>query len=271
MKTRRSNMTPWLTALLCLSLAPVAWTADDPEPPQAPASQQPIGDLGSEQQNRVQGDMPGHAPREMGTESRSSEATPSRVNKASGILGMAVRNQSDEHLGHIKDLVIDWKTEGVSYAVISTASKALLGMGGKMLAVPLTALTPSSDQKYLILNADKAKVQAAMGFGSDNWPSVANPTWGAEPFWQKETTTPSMSDKPAKDSDTKARQNSAPADDPAMGPESNLGEEPGVAPDRDTPAKPDTAPEANPQSDSKSDSDTQDNAKPGQDPESPPK
>jgi hypothetical protein len=47
-------------------------------------------------------------------------------------------------------------------------------MGGKMLAVPLTALTPSSDQKHLILNADKSKVETAMGFDSNNWPSVKN-------------------------------------------------------------------------------------------------
>jgi sporulation protein YlmC with PRC-barrel domain len=215
--------------------------------------------------------MPGHVPHEMGTETHSKEAAPTRVNKASGTLGMDVRNQNDEHLGHIKDLVIDWKTEGVSYAVISTASKALFGMGGKMLAVPLTALSPNSDQKYLILNADKAKVQTAMGFSSDNWPSVSNPSWGAEPFWQKETTAPPMSDKSAKDPGDKATQSPTPADDPAMGPESNVGKEPSATPDRDSPAKPDPAPESKPQSDSKSDSDTKDNAKPDQDPEAAPK
>ena len=183
---------------------------------------------------------------------------------------MDVRNQNDEHLGHIKDLVIDWKTEQVSYAVLSTAPKGLFGMGGKLLAVPLTALTPSSDQKHLILNADKSKVEAAMGFDSDNWPSVTNPSWGAEPFWQKETATPPMSDQPAKGSDTNDERNMTPAASPATDPNSNLGEEPGVAPDRDLPAKPDMAPESKPQSDSKSDADTKDNAKPDQDPESPP-
>ena len=270
MKTRRSNMTPWLAALLCLTLAPVAKAGDDADKSKAPASQEATADPKSDEQGMQPGDMPGHSSDKMGMEAKSSEGTPTRVNKASGILGMDVRNQNDEHLGHIKDLVIDWKTEGVSYAVISTAPKGLFGLGGKLLAVPLTALAPSSDHKHLILNADKSKLEAAMGFDSDNWPSVSNPSWGAEPFWQKGTATPPMSNQPAKESDPKLKGNMTPGDSSATGPESSLGEEPGVAPDRDVPAKPDMAPESKPQSDSNSDAATKDNAKPDQDPESPP-
>ena len=263
-------MTPWLAALVCLTLAPWTKANDGAEPPLAPTSQQAAADPKSDGQGMQPGEMPAHSSHQMGTEAKSSEGTPTRVNKASGILGMAVRNQSDEHLGRIKDLVIDWKSEGVSYAVISTASRGLFGMGGKLLAVPLNALTASADQKYLILNADKSKVEAAMGFDTANWPSVSNPSWGAEPFWQKETTTPPMSDQPAKDSDSKAKQGVTPGDDTATDPNSNLGEEPSVAPDRDAPAKPDTAPESKSSSDSKSDSATKDNGKSDQNPEPPP-
>ena len=101
---------------------------------------------------------------------------------------MAVRNQNDEQLGHIKDLVIDPKTEKISYAVMSTAPKALLGINEKLLAVPLSAFTISSDEKHLVLNADKAKVEAAAGFDKNSWPSVSSPSWGAEPFWQTSDT-----------------------------------------------------------------------------------
>ena len=96
---------------------------------------------------------------------------------------MDVQNQQGEHLGHIKDIVIDLKTEKVSYAVLTTASKAMPN-NEKLVAVPLNAFTVSSDQKHLVLNADKSKLEAATGFDSKNWPSVGNPTWGAEPFWQ---------------------------------------------------------------------------------------
>ena len=256
MKIRSSNMMPWLTALVCLTLAPGTRATDEAEPPMAPTSQEASADPKSGEQSTQPGDMPAHSSPNMSTETQSSEGTPTRVNKASGILGMDVRNQNEEHLGHIKDIVIDWKTEQVSYAVISTAPKGLFGLGGKLLAVPLTALTASSDQKHLILNAEKSKVEAAMGFDSANWPSVSNPSWGAEPFWQKETTTPPMSNQPAKGSDPKAKDDMTPGADPATDPNSILGEEPGVVPDRDLPAKPDSG--------------TKDNAKPDKDPESPP-
>jgi sporulation protein YlmC with PRC-barrel domain len=157
------------------------------------------------------------APPEAGADAKSNEGAPAKFNKARSILGMEVRNQSNEHLGHIKDLVVDWKTEGISYAVINTAPKGLFGIGGKLLAVPLAALTVSPDQKNLILNADKSKVETAMGLDPHNWPSVSNPSWGAEPFWQKETGQPAVTDQPA---------------------------------EPDIPAKPDVKPESNPKSDS---------------------
>ena len=137
---------------------------------------------------------------------------------------MDVRDQSNEHLGHIKELVIDWKTEQVSYAVISTGSKLMFDIKEKLLAVPLSALTVSSDQKHLVLNADKAKVQAATGFDPDNWPSVSNPSWGAEPLWQKETGKPGFTDQPAEPDKSDA---------PAMKRETKPDEDPESPPDMD--------------------------------------
>jgi len=48
----------------------------------------------------------------------------------------------------------------------------------------LAALHTSADGTRLILNADKDKVAQAQGFDRDNWPSVTNPDWGAQPCWQ---------------------------------------------------------------------------------------
>ena len=109
---------------------------------------------------------------------------PQEFNKASGIVGMDVQNQQGEHLGHIKDIVFDLNSQRISYAVLTTSSKAM-PINEKLLAVPLNAFTVSPDQKHLILNADKQKVETAAGFSSKNWPNVGNPTWGAEPFWQQ--------------------------------------------------------------------------------------
>ena len=125
--------------------------------------------------------------------SKTMDEMPARCNKASGIIGMEVRNQIGDQLGHVKDVVFDLKNEKVSYVVMSTSPKALLGINEKLLAVPLTALTTSADEKHLILNADKAKVEAAEGFDHKHWPSVNSPSWGAEPFWQSTTTPPDTS------------------------------------------------------------------------------
>ena len=189
-----------MAALLCLTLAPGTKAGDDTDAFKDSTAQ------------------------ETRTETTANEGAPTKVNKASSILGMDVRNQNNEHLGHIKDLVIDWKSEGVSYAVISTGNKMLLDIKEKLLAVPLTALTPSSDQKHFILNADKAKVEAAMGFSENNWPKVSNPSWGAEPFWQKDTDNPAASDEPAKKPDVKSDQD--PESKPDVKPESKPDKEP---------------------------------------------
>ena len=186
-------MTPWMAAVLCLTLAPATKAGDEADAPKASSSQETI------------------------PATKSNEAAPVKANKASGIIGMDVRNQKDEHLGRIKDLVIDWKTEQVSYAVISTGSKVLLDLNEKLLAVPLTALTVSADQKHLVLNADKSKVEAAMGFDKSNWPSVSNPSWGAEPVWQKEANKPALTDQPAEPDATEK---------PAMTPETKPDENP---------------------------------------------
>jgi len=105
----------------------------------------------------------------------STSDQPAQFNKASGIIGMEVRNRSNERLGEIKDVVFDLKTERVAYAVLGTS-----GTPGKLLAVPLSALTPSSDNSSLVLSADKSKLEAAKGLEPNNWPSATSLMWGAQ-------------------------------------------------------------------------------------------
>jgi sporulation protein YlmC with PRC-barrel domain len=185
MKRRSSNLTPWLAALLCLTLAPRAKATDAADGPKAANVQQTSAQPELAEQDIWKRWKLAHDAHEAAAEARLSPGAPAQVNKASGLLGMEVRNQNGDRLGYIKDLVIDWRTEQVSYVVINTAPKTLSGIDQKLLAVPLVALVPSADQKHLVLHADKSKVQAAQGFDRDHWPSVGNPSWGAEPFWQR--------------------------------------------------------------------------------------
>jgi sporulation protein YlmC with PRC-barrel domain len=222
MKTQSRNIAPWMAALLCLALAPATKATDEADATKASTAQ------------------------ETSSTTPSNEGAPAKCNKASSILGMDVRNQKDEHLGHIKDLVIDWKTEGVSYAVISTAPKAFLGINEKLLAVPLSALTVGSDQKCLVLNADKSKVETAMGFDRDNWPSVGKPSWGAEPFWQKEADKSAATEAPAPTPEATATPGTMPESKPDMKPS----QDPESPPDMENESRPEPDPEANQDTDS---------------------
>ena len=217
MKTQSRNIAPWMAAMLSLTLVQGTKAGEDADAPKASTSQ------------------------ETSSQTKSNEGAPTKCNKASDLIGMDVRNQDNEHLGHIKDLVIDWKTEGVSYAVISTGDRLLLDIKEKLLAVPLTALTVGPDQKCLILNADKSKVEAAMGFDRNNWPSVSNPSWGAEPVWERSADKPGVTDEPAKKPDMK--------------------------PDQNPESKPDMEHESKPDKDSESDSATGPESKPDKDPD----
>lgn len=118
--------------------------------------------------------------------------------KASGLLGMEVRNNDNQKLGEIKDLVMD-SPERVSYAVLAVGG--FLGIGEKLIALPPQALHVAQDGDYLVLNADKAKIQAAPGFAATAWPSPHDPD--VERFWGdiKATGGPATSERSSHRSD----------------------------------------------------------------------
>ena len=92
------------------------------------------------------------------------------ANKASKLIGMNVKNKQDEDLGKIKDLVVDFKTGKIAYAVLS--SGGTFGFGGKMVAVPIEALTLQPGAKALMIDLEKQQLSQAPGFTEDNWPDL---------------------------------------------------------------------------------------------------
>jgi sporulation protein YlmC with PRC-barrel domain len=103
---------------------------------------------------------------------------PAPVNRASNLIGMTVKNQNQETLGTIKDVVFNLQNGRVAYVVLQKDGQT--GPNAN-IAVPLTAFTPSADNSALILNADKSKVQSAHGFSSTELPSISSQSYGAEP------------------------------------------------------------------------------------------
>lgn len=100
--------------------------------------------------------------------------------KASGLLGMEVRNRDNQKLGEIKDLVME-SPGRVNYAVLAVGG--FLGIGEKLIALPPSALHVAEDGDYLVLNADKAKIQAAPGFAATAWPLPNDPE--VNRFWSE--------------------------------------------------------------------------------------
>ena len=113
-----------------------------------------------------------------------------RVLSASTLAGDNVQNSAGEDLGKVDELMIDIPTGRVAYAVLSIGG--FLGMGNKLFAVPWSALRVDEDKKVFVLDVDKKKLENAPGFDKDNWPDMADITWGTEifsyygvaPYWE---------------------------------------------------------------------------------------
>jgi len=102
------------------------------------------------------------------------------------LIGVKVKNQNNENLGHVRDIVVDLRSGRVAYVVLSVN-----GSGSKLIAVPPMAFagTPGG----LILNADLNKLQSALDFSEDRWPDLSSSSWGArvyrlhgqQPYWDE--------------------------------------------------------------------------------------
>jgi len=117
------------------------------------------------------------------------------LHRASKIIGADIENPQGKNLGDIKDVVMDSQGQ-VRYAVL--AFGGFLGMGEKYFAVPWTALTPAAgqqpgDRDRYVLNIDQERLKNAPGFDKNNWPNMADRSWGEQvfayygipPYWEQ--------------------------------------------------------------------------------------
>lgn len=103
--------------------------------------------------------------------------------------GNSVRNRTNEELGHVKDIMVDTDDNHIAYAVLSFGG--FMGMGDKLFAIPWEALELDTVNECFILNVPKEKLENAPGFDKDNWPNMADRTWGESiykhydrtPYW----------------------------------------------------------------------------------------
>ena len=93
------------------------------------------------------------------------------------VIGVTVRNQAEEDLGEICEIVLDKLSGNVLYAVLESGT--FLGMGGKLFAIPWKALKFDLELECFILNMNKETLKNAPGFDKDHWPDMADKTWAA--------------------------------------------------------------------------------------------
>lgn len=112
------------------------------------------------------------------------------VLSTSSLSGDSVVNRPGEDLGKIEDIMLDTGSGRVAYAVLSFGG--FLGMGDKLFAIPWEALELDTVNKRFILDTSKDRLENAPGFDKDNWPNMADRTWGdkihkhyaTKPYWQ---------------------------------------------------------------------------------------
>jgi sporulation protein YlmC with PRC-barrel domain len=114
-----------------------------------------------------------------------------RLMGADTLIGNDVCNLKGEDIGDIKEIMLDVATGNIEYAVLSFGT--FLGMGGKLFAVPWSALKLDTENKRFQLDVDKERLKDAPGFDKDSWPNFADKTlvkdlhsyYGTKPYGQR--------------------------------------------------------------------------------------
>lgn len=100
----------------------------------------------------------------------------SRVLSASSLSDDDVYNRNGDKLGSIKELMIDIEKGSICYAVLSFGG--ILSLGEKLFAIPWRVFTVDTTNKRLVLDIDEETLKIAPGFDADNWPNMADESWG---------------------------------------------------------------------------------------------
>jgi sporulation protein YlmC with PRC-barrel domain len=89
---------------------------------------------------------------------------------ASSVHGDKVVNPSGQHLGEIKDVMLDLESGNIDYFIIEFGG--FLGLGVKYFAIPLRLLILDASNKRFIFNQSRDVLEKAPGFDMDHWPDT---------------------------------------------------------------------------------------------------
>ncbi len=94
--------------------------------------------------------------------------------RASQVMGLNVKNSSNETIGEVKDLVLDMKSGEVLAVIIS--SGGFLGIADTLSAVPVSALRYDGTAKAFKTRLTKEQLGKAPQFKTNAWPDYSEAT-----------------------------------------------------------------------------------------------
>ena len=100
---------------------------------------------------------------------------------ASSIIGDKVENLKGEHVGKIKDIMIDLTTGGIDYVVLEVGG--FLGINDKLFAVPFFALKPNPHNNDFVMDVKKEFLAKAPGFDKNHWPDTNSHFTDVHSYW----------------------------------------------------------------------------------------
>lgn len=120
-----------------------------------------------------------------------------QLEKASKVIGKAVKNLQNEKLGKVENLLLDLQAGRIVAMVIS--SGGFLGLGDELSAVPPAAFRFTADRDTLQLDASKEMLSQAPHFKANQWPDFAEPGYAdsvyrayrVEPYFSTNSSTAS--------------------------------------------------------------------------------
>jgi sporulation protein YlmC with PRC-barrel domain len=110
---------------------------------------------------------------------------PVKILTATSIIGDQIYNLQGEHVGKIKDIMVDLEEGYISYVVLEYGG--FLGMGGKLFAFPFKTIQLDQVNRRFILDVSKELLNKEPGFDKSHWPATnshgysagKSTTWGS--------------------------------------------------------------------------------------------
>jgi hypothetical protein len=117
---------------------------------------------------------------EYGTSTTQSGDIPveetARLIASDKVEGTYVYNRQGEHLGHVKNFMVDKHSGKVAYAVMSFGG--FLGIGEEYHPLPWRALDYDTSMEGFVVDLDRSKLEGAPRYGASEDPWSRDPNYG---------------------------------------------------------------------------------------------